>query len=273
MNIFAGLVHSVFDFRSYSVFRRNRAGKVFLYGLLASVIYIVASMILPMAVTIIGFGGFGNIAREAIPDFRLEDGRLWVEETYDIQQYATYQGGLFLKVDTSRPITEEITDVDLLAFDQALVLDAEHAIVKAEGSSPLRVSYEDLDLGDWDRESFLKEFAPLVPVFLWIMLLFAICIGILGFFGSALVVAIIGSIMAAITGCRLRFGELYKLAVYARTPALVLEIVYAWIPFSISYFYVINYGFSAIYMWKALQHIKKEELNLPGSGPAWPGSM
>lgn len=271
MNIFAELVHSVYDFKSYPGFRRNNGGKVFLYGLLLTLIYFLLSMVLPVAVTLLGFGGFGNIARETIPDFRLEDGTLWVEEAYDFQQYDSYQGGICMKVDTSRPITEEITDVDLLAFDRVLILDAEHMIVKAEGSSAIRLSYDDLDLGDWDRDSFLEELMPFVPVVLWVSLVLILCMGLLGFFLGALVAAVMGTIISALMGCRLKFGELYKLAIYARTPALLVEAVYAWVPFAIGYFYVINFGISAVYLWKAIQRIKEEEMQPPVS--SWTGEV
>lgn len=74
MNIFAELIHAVYDFKSYPVFRRNKGGKAFLYGLLLSVFYLLLSMLLPMLVTLVSFGGFGNVVRQSIPDFRLEDG-------------------------------------------------------------------------------------------------------------------------------------------------------------------------------------------------------
>lgn len=263
MNLFAELLHAVYDFKSYPVFRRNKGGRAFLYGLLLSALYFILSMILPIAVTILTFGGFGNIAKEIVPDFRLEDGRLWVDGTFDIQEYDTQYGGIYLRVDTDRAVTEEITDVDLLAFDRVLVMDAEHMIVKAEGSSVIRVSYEELELGDWNRETLLAEFLPLIPVFVWLVTVFILCAGLLGFFGGALVVAVIGTILSAVMGCGLRFGELYKLAIYARTPALAVECVYSWVPFTIPFFYVVDYGISAFYMWKGLQKIKEEALEPP----------
>ena len=269
MNIFAELIHAVYDFKSYPVFRRNKGGKAFLYGLLLSVFYLLLSMLLPMLVTLVSFGGFGNVVRQSIPDFRLEDGRLWVDGTYDVQEYDTNYGGIYIKVDTERPITEEITDVDLLAFDRVLVMDDEHMIVKAEEGQSLRIAYTDLDLGDWSRDEMMQTFLPLLPAFLWFLFVVLVCAGRLGFYGSALVVAVIGSIMSAVMGCGLKFGELYKLAIYARTPALLVETVYAWIPLVISYFYVISYGVSALYMWKALKLIKEESLEPPKTG--WTG--
>lgn len=269
MNVFAEMIHAVYDFKSYPVFRKNKGGKAFLYGLLLSFFYLLLSMLLPMVVTFISLGGFGNAIRESIPDFHLEDGRLWVDGTFDIQEYDTQYGGVYIRIDTERPITEEITDVDLLAFDRVLVMDAEHVIVKADGGSSIRIAYTELDLGDWDRDEMMKTFLPLLPAFLWFLFVILACAGLLGFYGSALVTAVIGSIMSAVMGCGLKFGELYKLAIYARTPALAVETVYAWIPLVINYFYVISYGVSAFYMWKALRLIKEESLEAPGNG--WTG--
>ncbi|MCI9007700.1 MAG: DUF1189 domain-containing protein [Lachnospiraceae bacterium] len=269
MNIFAELIHAVYDFKSYTIFRKNGGGRTFLYALLLNGIYFILSLVLPVMATFFLMGGFLGAAKEVVPDFQLKDGKLWVDETYDIQEYSTSYGGVLLKIDTGKPLTEEITDVDLLAFDQAIVMDAEHMIVKAEGSSPIRVSYAEMDLGDWSRETFLRKFMPLVPVLLWFGLVFIVCFGLLGFFVSALVVTGIGSLIAAFMGCRLKFGEMYKLAVYARTPALTVECVYAWLPFVIHYFYIISYGISAVYMWKALQKIREAELEAPKTG--WTG--
>lgn len=261
MNIFAELIHSVYDFKSYSHYQKNNGGKVFLYGLLLCFCYFLLTIVAPMLVTITGFGGFGNLAKEAIPDFTLKDGKLWVEEPMDVQQYNAIQGGYCFRIDTDRPITEDVTDVDLLPYDSVLILDAEHGIVKAEGGSVIRFSYEDFDLGDWDRETFLRELVPFIPIFLWTFSVLVMVIGFFGFFGGAFVVACMGSVISAIMGCRLKFGELYKLAVYARTPAMILKCVYSWIPVVIPYFYVLNFGISAFYMWKAMQYIKEETQN------------
>ena len=156
MNIFAELIHAVYDFKSYTIFRKNGGGRTFLYALLLNGIYFILSLVLPVMATFFLMGGFLGAAKEVVPDFQLKDGKLWVDETYDIQEYSTSYGGVLLKIDTGKPLTEEITDVDLLAFDQAIVMDAEHMIVKAEGSSPIRVSYAEMDLGDWSRETFLR---------------------------------------------------------------------------------------------------------------------
>lgn len=272
MNIFAELIHAVYDFKSYTAFRKNGGGKTFLYALLLNAVYFLLSLVLPVTAVVLMAGGFRGAAKELIPDFRLEDGKLWVEGTYDVQEYSNTYGGVMLKIDTGKPLTKEVTDVDLLAYEQVIIIDAEGMVVKAEGGSPIRVSFEELDLGDWSRETFLGRYLPFVPVLLWFGLVFLVCFGLLGFFVSALVVTGIGSLTAAFTGCRLKFGELYKLAVYARTPALAAECIYAWLPFTIGYFYVISYGISAVYMWKALQRIREEELELPKQ-TGWTGGV
>ena len=44
MNIFVELVHSVYDFKSYPGYLKNKGGKVFLYGLLLSTLFFLVSV-------------------------------------------------------------------------------------------------------------------------------------------------------------------------------------------------------------------------------------
>ena len=262
MNIFAKLVHSVWDLRSYPAYRKSGGTEVFLYALFLNAVYFLAVVLIPMAGTLVLMGGLGNVMEEEIPDFSLKNDKLWVAETVDVQEYDRYQGGICIRIDTGEPITEQITDVDLVAFYQALVLDAEHGIAKMEGSPVIRFSYEDLGLGDFDRESLLKMVMPFLSAILGIVVILVMGFGFFGFFAGALVVAVLGSIMASFSGCRLKFGELYKLAVHTRTPALAVKCVCAWLPVAVPYLSVISFGISGIYMWTAIQYIKEEE----GSG-------
>lgn len=258
MNLFAKLIHSVCDLRGYPAYRKSGGTEVFLYALFLNAVYFVAAVLIPMAATIALMGGFRNMMEEEIPDFSLKDEKLWVSEPVDVQEYDNYQGGVCIRINTEEPITDQITDVDLVAFDQALVLDAEHGIVKAEGSPVIRFSYEDLGLGDFDRESLLKMIMPFIPAVLGIMLILVMGFGFLGFFAGALLVAFMGGIMASFSGCRLKFGELYKLAIHARTPALAMKCICAWLS-AVPYLYVVSLGISGIYMWMAIRYIKEEE--------------
>lgn len=263
MNLFAKLIHSAYDPGSYPAYRRSGGTEVFLYALFLNAVYYLAAVLIPTLAMITLAGGLRNMMEKEIPDFALTGEKLWVSETVDVQEYDEREGGICVRIDTQNPITDEITDVDLLAFDRVLILDAEHGIAKMEGSPVIRFSYRDLELGDFDRESLLKMVLPFIPLLFGIILILAMGFGFFGFFAGALVVAVMGSVMAACLGCRLKFGELYKLAVHARTPAMAAQCILAWVSVTVPYMYVINFGISGIFMWMAIQRIKDED----GSGP------
>ncbi len=256
MNIFAEMAHSIYDFGSYNGFRRNGSGKTFLYGLVVDMIYILA-VFLPMIFSLTTGGGLRNVLASNLPEFTLSGGRLTVEEPAKFTTVNTY-----LWMDTSRPITEEVTESDLLAFDSAIVMDAEHMLVKSEGQV-LRLTYAELEeklgIEGLNKRTLLDELVPIIYAVLVILaVVFFVGMQLLFFFG-ALLVAVIGGMLPPGRRIGLSFGELYKLALHARTAPLLLKAVYNFLPFSIPFFFVINFGLSLFYMWKAFQNIELDQ--------------
>ena len=90
MNIFKEMLLSIYDFKSYGGFLRNRKGKVFCFGLLLMLLYFILTWILPFARFHSITGGFVRLVREYVPDFKLENGRLWLEESFEYDYMGTY---------------------------------------------------------------------------------------------------------------------------------------------------------------------------------------
>lgn len=258
MNIFAELIHSVRDFKSYAIFVKERALKVFLYGMMVSLIYILLAEVVPMAVLLAPTGGIDHLIQESMPEFTLEDDTLWVAEPVEYKQYDNLQGGVYVKIDTESDITEQMSDVDLLPYENAIVLDAHNIMVKS-GGEVLRGTYAELDLGDWDKESVVREIVPLISMFVWFVVILAILLIPAGFFLGALFTTFLGLIVNSILKYHLSFRELFKMSVHARTASMLLKIILAWAPVTIPYFFVINFGLSVFYIWKGIQYMKWEE--------------
>ena len=73
MNIFAEMIHAVYDFKSYIKFKENRPWKVFFYGLILSAVCVLVTTVLPVA-SVMGFAGnAGEVIGDVLPDFSLSD--------------------------------------------------------------------------------------------------------------------------------------------------------------------------------------------------------
>ncbi len=260
MNIFAEMIHAVYDFRSYKGFAKNSWPKVFLYGLMLTVLSLLLTFVLPVTAVLAPLGGLDHIMEEELPDFAFRDGELRVEKPVEYKQYDRLQGGIYLNIDTNRPLTEEISDVDLLAYDRVLILDAHNALIK-NGKDVIRLSYKDIKLGDLDKETAVKEILPYVQIGMWAALILVGWFSLLGFFLGALFMAAVGSLMASMLRTRMPFGILFKLSVYSRTVPILLNILYTWIPVTIPFFSVINFGLSVFYLWKGIQAAGQEPLD------------
>ena len=258
MNIFAELIHSVYDFQGYAGFLENRKFKTFLYGLLLGLLYVLVAVVGPLAAVIVPAGGMERLMKDVVPDFALEDGQFWMEEPVEYSQYAGSQGGIYVKIDTDHPVTDEISNVDLLVFDKALIMDADNMIIKSEGEV-IRTSFADLDFGDWTREEVLTELLPMIQMIMWMVVAIMILFCVIGFFLGALFTAGIGAIIGSVMKYSLSFGDLYKLAVHARTVPMLIMMALAWLPLYVPFPFLINFGISAVYLWRALLCMKRAQ--------------
>lgn len=256
MNVLAEMVHAVYDMKAYAGFVKNGKWKTFFYGLLLSVFYVLVSFALPTAVSVAYAGGIESLLEKTVPDFTLENGRLQVAEPVEYTMYDALQGGVYIKVDTEHAITGETEDIDLVAFEKAVVMDAEHVLVKANGEI-IRTSYGDLSLGDWDKENLFAELLPFARILLGaVMGTVALC-AVFGFFAGAVFAAALGAVIGSILKYRLDFSGLFKMAVHARTLPILMKALLSWCPVWIPFPFVVNFGISAVYLWRAIAYMKQ----------------
>ena len=95
MGILADIVQSIFNIRSYRRFLTYKSSRCFLHGLIVAAVYVCATVLIPWGLLLGTLGGLGDAAKTTIPDFRLEDGRLWVEKPVEEANYIAY-----IKIDT-----------------------------------------------------------------------------------------------------------------------------------------------------------------------------
>jgi len=246
------MVHALYDFKSYPGFLKQSGKRTLLYGTLVGLLYLFLVSVLPFGVTVAGYGGVGGFLQEIIPDFHISGGELWMERPIEI---ASLEGiGVYFRVDTQKPVVEELTETDLLAFDKALILDADQMLLKTEGEINI-LTYKELELFDMDRSEVIQMILPYVYVFFAasaISILFA-------FWLEVVIVALLGNSMASFMRRRQRFRDMMKLAVHAMTAVVLVEAVYAWLPIAIPFFWVISYGLPLLYIRKGLKCLDTQD--------------
>ncbi len=258
MNIFKEMALSIYSYKTYKEFLKNKKSKVFLFGIVLMLIYFAVTMLIPFAGFQIRTGGIGSLLDENIPDFSLSDGELWVE---DVIEYDA--GGTYMCIDTDPEYVfydaDEMED-QLYRYTSVILMDSEKMIVKS-GGEVQGFYFSDLDLecdkDDWMRWVPFINFmivAFLILAYIWMCALF--------FFG-VLFVALLGMIAASCMKYQMTFGQLYLLGIYSRTLPLIIKAAISFLPVNIPFFVFINYGISVFILVRVIQNLKEQQLNRP----------
>lgn len=254
MNIFKEMVLSVYSYGSYKEFLQNKKGKVFGFGVMLMLIYFAVTMLVPGLVSVFAPNGAMHRFVESIPDFEIKNGELWVDDVIEIDE-----GGTYIYIDTDPEYV--FYDADEMApylyeYTTALLIDSEKIIMKSNGQVQ-GFYFSTLD-GDLDKDDLLGILPMFYVGFVIGMFLVYIWMTALFFFG-VLFVALFGMIVASSMRYQLTFGQLYLLGVYSRTLPLIIKAVVGFLPFTIPYFWVINFALSVLILFLAIQKMKEEQ--------------
>lgn len=258
MNVFKELVLSVYDFKSYQEFLRNKASKVFLAGLILMGFYFLVTMVVPFLNIQIKSGGFVKVINENVPDFEIKNGTLWVEKPFEYEDSDTY-----VLIDSdSESFFNDVGEIEnyITDYNQVLLMDSEKLILKNKGEVQ-SLYFDQIDL-DFSKDSLLG-FVPYAYLFVFLFMLAAFIFMTGTFFFGVLFVALLGMIAASCMKYQLTFGQLYLLAIYARTLPILIKAIASFLPFSIPMFLFINFGLSVLYIVLAIQKMRDQELKAP----------
>lgn len=258
MNIFKEMLLSIYSPESYSVFLKNKKGKVFGFGIMLMLIYFVITMGIPFAKFQITTGGITTIIEDTIPDFELSDGYLWVDDVIEFDE-----DGRYIYIDTDPEYVfydaDEMKEY-LYDYYQVILMDSEKIIVKNNGQvqgayfSDLDWEFSKEDLIGWVPFAYIFIVIGMVIAYIWMTALF--------FFG-VLFVALLGMIAASCMKYQLTFGQLYLLGIYSRTLPLIIKAVLSFLPLDIPFFFIINFGISLFIIVLAIQKMKEQNLQKP----------
>ena len=265
MNIFKEMALSVYSYGSYSQFLKNKKGKVFGFGVLLLTIYFVLTMILPGVVGSGSFFGLADIIDEGVPDFSLKNGMLWVD---DVIEYDTVTSYIYIDTDSFLDIEDEDEIAPYFkGYRSVMIADFEKMLLKNDGIWQM-LYFSDLGL-EFDKDDLIN-FVPWMYAIYVVFMVFAY-IWMMGlFFFGVLFVALIGMIIASCMNYRLTFGQLYLMGIYSRTLPLLIKALVSYLPFGIPFFWVLNFGLSALIIGHAIMNMKKQTPETPAGG-SYPG--
>ena len=256
MNVFKEMALSIYSYESYGKFLKNRKGKVFGFGVLLMLIYFVITVLWPP----LPYSALSQFFREAVPEFELKDGTLWVADELEIDQDDTY-----ICIDTDPDfVFYDADDTEMIqslrGYRTALLMDSEKIIMKSNGEIQ-GAYFSQLDL-EFDKEA-LMDFVPwMYVIYVVAMILAYIWMTGLFFFG-VLFVALLGMIVASCMKKQLTFGQIYLMGVYSRTLPLIIKAVVSFLPFSIPFFWVINFGLSLFILAMAMRKLEEQKPAVP----------
>ncbi len=256
MNVLKEMTLSVYSYESYGEFLKNRKGKVFGFGVLLMFLYFLIVLALPMMINLGTPNALAERIRETVPDFAIEDGRLWAENVAELDLDTVY---VYINTNPDYSI-EDIEELrqSLTGYTSAIIADSEKMLVKSNGQEQIAY-WSQMGLEGFDREDLMGIIPMLYVVIAIVLVLCFLGMTALFFFG-VLFVALLGMIAVG-KDSRFTFGQLYQLGVYSRTLPLIIKAVVSFLPFHVPFFWVINFGLSLFILYMAVRKMPGQTMN------------
>ncbi len=241
---------SIYSFKSYKEFLNNRKSKVFGFGVVVMLIYFLLTIIIPFLR--LNGSGLGAAIRESVPDFELKNGVLWVEEMVQIDD-----GDTCIWIDTNPDeVFYDASEMEAYyaGYTNVILMDSEKIIIKNSGAAMQQYSFDELGI-DFSKEDLEALVPSMYAIIVVVMVIMYVVMTMLFFFG-VLFVALIGMIMKY----QLTFGQLYLLGIYSRVLPLLIKACVSWLPFTIHYFWIINFGISIVILGVVIKGMREDLL-------------
>lgn len=206
-------------------------GKHLCYFLVLIVLITVIQYVIPLTAYLQSMGGLKELITERFPQFTFEQGQLDMELPFELNR-----DGVYLYIDTS---------VD--AYTQA---DAEQKEATLDDGNTLKIVYmvsrtnvvcnqalAPLDLSSFNMITLNNQMVyQMAPGYLIVMGVANLIYNMIAYLVSALFFALFGYLMNRALKLNLKFGQIYLIAMYAKSVEILLESVLQVIGFSILYY-------------------------------------
>ena len=256
MNVFSEIFYSIAGVKRYPEFLKNKKGKVVLYVTLVVLIYFALSNIrtIPNTMDVV------SEVREAVmsfPDFTLSSNGLQMEEPFYYEA-----DGMVFDLDSDYIYINEYSVSEwyemLYDYDVAIIMDETTMVVKSNGEVQIH-DFDDLNddfqiSRDWVYDK-IDYIYPCVIIFL----IFSYLFSFMGYFLTALFVALVGMIMCSFMKQKLSFGQIYLLSLYAKTLPLFIKGLLKLINYSIPGFWLLSFAIACLYVGFAIHNMDMQD--------------
>ncbi|MCM1496209.1 MAG: DUF1189 domain-containing protein [Bacteroides sp.] len=213
-----------------SLFQQS-LGKHICYFLVLILLITVIQFGIPVAAYLQSMGGLKNLLLEGIPDFQLEQGELQVEIPVELER-----SGVRLVIDTS---VDAYTQEDAIAEAEEMDTAASIPVVYMLSRTNMVCNMTDIpfDFAEMDMVTLNnQELYNMAPAFLVFYSIMVFIRNVLIYMLSALFFALFGWVMNKTLGLNLKFGQIYVIALYAKSIQILLESILQVAGFVILYY-------------------------------------
>lgn len=213
-----------------SLFQQS-LGKHICYFLMLIVLITVIQFGIPVAAYLQSIGGLKNLLLEGIPDFQLEHGELQVETPVELER-----SGVRLVIDTSvDAYTQEDAIAEAGKMDASLSVPVVYMLSRTNmvcNMADVPFEFSEMDMVTLNNQE-LYNMAPAFLVFYSVTVFIG---NVIVYMLSALFFAAFGWLMNKTLRLNLKFGQIYVIALYAKSIQILLESVLQVAGFSILYY-------------------------------------
>lgn len=250
MNIFQEMFYSIAGVKHYSEFLQNKKGKVVLYvTVLVFICFAIAHLkTIPATMDIVSEV---QTAVMNFPDFELKSGTLQMEEPFyyeedDILIMMDSDNGSYIKEFPLSSWKETLS-----YYNSVFVMDETTILIKNNGETDIYDYPADFHISrDWVYGKI-----DYIYVIITVYLILAYLFSLIGYFLTALLVALVGMIACSFMNQKLTFGQIYLLSLYAKTLAIFIKKLLRLINYSFFGLSILMFALSCLYLGIAIHHM------------------
>lgn len=262
MNVFLELVYAVAGVKHYPEFLKNKKSKVCLYVALIVFLYFVLANVrlIPSAMELVAET---KEAVLAVPDFQLKSGYLQMEESFYFEQ----DNVLIMLEPEYGSYINSVPQSDWYAMldgcDFAVVADETTMLLKNNGEINIFDYSADVVLSrDW-----IYSLIDYIYVAIAVYLVFVYLFSFAGYFLAAVFVTFVAMVICSFMNQKLTFGQLYLLALYAKTLPLLVKGVLKLAEIGFFGYSVVAFAIACLYVGFAIRHMNIQEEQKKVGGP------
>ena len=198
------------------------------YFLILLLLVTAIQCIIPLTAYMQSVGGIWEFVYHVLPDFSLEDGNLYVSSVVDYENT-----GLRLIIDTSYEAFG-MEDVEAVAEDMEDTLPTVYMVSRTNMvSNTVSIPFSLSSLGmNYNNDDLYSD----MPLVLTIYIVFFVLRVVIGYVVSALFFSFFGALMNKALGLNIRFGQIFLIALYAKSLELILEAILEVVGISLLYY-------------------------------------